>query len=245
MRAPRALRTSVRQAPAGGRRLRRRASATSPAIAGRWLAAAPLFSEATEADRARARAEILLERHGVVTRSAVRAEAVSGGFGALYGELSALELTGSARRGYFVEGLGGAQFALPGAVERLRDLREPGREPEAVVLAAADPAQPYGAALPWPARAGGRASRTAGSTSCWSTAGRRCSSSAAAAPCSRCASPTTRPSPWPSPRSAQSLHITGRLAVERFDGAGVMGTEAEQRLLAAGFRAGPRRLTLG
>ena len=98
-----------------------------------------------------------------MTRSAVRAEAVSGGFGAMYGELSALELTGSARRGYFVEGLGGAQFALPGAVERLRDLREPGREPEAVVLAAADPAQPYGAALPWPARAGGRASRTAGS----------------------------------------------------------------------------------
>src|SRR5204862_453144 len=74
-----------------------------------------------------------------------------------------LETLGVCRRGYFVEGLGGAQFALPGAVERLRELRQKeGEEPEPLVLAAADPAQPYGAALPWPKRAGARAARVAG-----------------------------------------------------------------------------------
>src|SRR4029453_10822236 len=79
------------------------------------------------------------------------------------GELRDLETLGVCRRGYFVEGLGGAQFALPGAVERLRELRpREGDEPEALVLAAADPAQPYGAAIPWPKRAGARAARVAG-----------------------------------------------------------------------------------
>ena len=159
-----------------------------------------------------------------MTRAAVRAEAVSGGFGALYGELAALELTGAARRGYFVEGLGGAQFALPGAVERLRDLREPGREPEAVVLAAADPAQPYGAALPWPARAGGRASRPRAPTWCWSTAARRCSSSAAAARC--CPLEPDDPAVAAVAALGEALAITGRLAVERFDGAAVMGSRS-------------------
>ena len=245
VRAPRALRTSVRQAPAAGRRLRRRASATSPAIAGRWLPAAPLFAGASEADRARARAEILLERHGVVTRSAVRAEAVSGGFGGVYGELAALELTGAARRGYFVEGLGGAQFALPGAVERLRDLREPGVEPETLVLAAADPAQPYGAALGWPARAAGRASRTAGAHVVLVDGRailfveRR----------GRSLLPLCEPDDPAVGTAVAALGeagaITGRLAVERFDGAGVLGSPVEAQLLAAGFRAGPRRLTLG
>ena len=165
LRAPRALRDAVRgpaSPPPRGRRIRRRPAASAPAIAGRWTLAAPLFAGESEADRARARAEILLERHGVVTRSTVRGEGVPGGFGGLYPELQALETLGAARRGYFVEGLGGAQFALPGAVERLRDLREPPREPEAIVLAAADPASPYGAALPWPALAAGRASRSAG-----------------------------------------------------------------------------------
>jgi ATP-dependent Lhr-like helicase len=245
VRAPRALRTSVRHVKAGGRRLRRRSSATSPAIAGRWLPAAPLFAGATEADRARARAEILLERHGIVTRAAVRAEAISGGFGALYGELSALELTGAARRGYFVEGMGGAQFALPGAVERLRDLREPGREPEVVVLAAADPAQPYGAALPWPARAGGRASRTAGAHVVL-VDGR---AALFVERRGRSLLPLCEPDDGAVAVAiaalGESLAITGRLAVERFDGATVMGSAAEERLIAAGFRPGPRRLTLG
>ena len=94
-------------------------------------------------------------------RDGVRGEGIAGGYGAVYGELRALETIGSCRRGYFVEGLGGAQFALAGAVERLRELRT-GADDDALVLAAADPAQPYGAALPWPRRAGARAARVAG-----------------------------------------------------------------------------------
>jgi ATP-dependent Lhr-like helicase len=102
-------------------------------------------------------AELLLERHGVVTRGAAVAEHVPGGFAAVYRVLSALEDAGRVRRGYFVEGLGASQFATPGAVDRLRATsRPPGEEPGpaggTVVLAAADPANPYGAALPWPER---------------------------------------------------------------------------------------------
>ena len=99
----------------------------------------------------RALAELLLERYGIVTRETVLAEGIPGGFSALYGELSNLETLGTARRGYFVEGLGGAQFALPAAIERLRALRTD--EPAGpLVLAATDPANPYGATLPWPKR---------------------------------------------------------------------------------------------
>jgi ATP-dependent Lhr-like helicase len=90
----------------------------------------------------------LLERHGVVTREGVASESIGGGYAAVYPILRAMEESGRARRGYFVAGLGAAQFALPGAVDRLRAVRED--EPTAVVLAATDPAQPYGAALPWP-----------------------------------------------------------------------------------------------
>ncbi|MEZ5120261.1 MAG: hypothetical protein R2736_01570 [Solirubrobacterales bacterium] len=111
-------------------------------------------------------AELLLERYGIVTREQVLAEGVPGGFSTLYDSLSALETLGICRRGYFVEGLGGAQFALPGAVERLRAQRAPttgfaggARDAAPVVLAATDPAQPYGAALPWPRREGETASR--------------------------------------------------------------------------------------
>ena len=99
-----------------------------------------------------------------MTRDGVRGEGIRGGYGAVYAELKALETLGVCRRGYFVEGLGGAQFALPGAVERLRELRASAVRdgPEVLVLAAADPAQPYGAALPWPRRSGARAARVAG-----------------------------------------------------------------------------------
>jgi ATP-dependent Lhr-like helicase len=91
------------------------------------------------------------------------AEAVPGGFSAVYPVLRALEEAGRVRRGYFVSGLGGSQFAQPGAVDRLRSLRDPAGEepPRGVVLAATDPANPYGAALPWP-EAAGRAQRAAG-----------------------------------------------------------------------------------
>ena len=104
-----------------------------------------------------------------MTREAVLAENAPGGFAGVYPVLKAMEEAGKVRRGYFVAGLGAAQFAMPGAVDRLRSLRgrQVGRDadgeegPQVVTLAAADPAQPYGAALPWPASAG-RPSRAAG-----------------------------------------------------------------------------------
>ena len=93
----------------------------------------------------------------------MRSEGIGGGFAAAYGILKAMEDAGRIRRGYFVAGLGAAQFALPGAVDRLRAARERTEEPHAVVLAATDPANPYGAALSWPDRAEGRKPmRTAG-----------------------------------------------------------------------------------
>jgi ATP-dependent Lhr-like helicase len=93
----------------------------------------------------------LLERYGVLTREAVHAEGIAGGFSAIYEVLKAMEERGRVRRGYFVAGLGATQFAVPGADERLRTLRGETAEPRPVVLAATDPANPYGAALPWPA----------------------------------------------------------------------------------------------
>ena len=127
---------------------------------GRWALTAPLFDRAPSvADRRRALAEILLDRHGIVTRGAVLGEGIPGGFSAVYPDLGQMETLGLCRRGYFVEGLGGAQFALPGAIDRLRDLRVDrleGDDPDVVIIGAADPAQPYGAALPWPKREGGR-----------------------------------------------------------------------------------------
>ena len=132
-----------------------------PAGAGRWS----LVSDLTAASpsptvRAIARAQRLLDRYGVVTREAVLAEGTPGGFAGIYPVLRAMEESGTARRGYFVAGLGAAQFAMPGAVDRLRATREPNTAVQ--TLAAADPAQPYGAALPWPETAG-RPSRAAGS----------------------------------------------------------------------------------
>jgi ATP-dependent Lhr-like helicase len=105
-----------------------------------------------------ATAELLLERYGVVTRGAVVSEGIRGGFSLAYRVLSGFEQTGRARRGYFVEGLGAAQFATGATVDRLRSFaREPDseREPEAITLAATDPANPYGAALAWPAAPAG------------------------------------------------------------------------------------------
>ena len=119
---------------------------------------APLLLPAPDPDRAaHAQALQLVERYGVVTREAVLAEGVVGGFASVYGVLKVLEERGQVRRGYFVDGLGAAQFAVPGAVDRLRAVREtpdplirPDDVPPPIVLAATDPAQPYGAALAWP-----------------------------------------------------------------------------------------------
>src|SRR4029079_19272613 len=142
------------------RRFSRQRSAGVTATQGRWSLTDRLFPGQPDP---RALAELLLERQGVVTRDGVRGEGIPGGYGAVYGQLRALETLGVCRRGYFVEGLGRAQVALPGAVERLRELRpREGEEREPLVLAAADPAQPYGSVLPWPKRAGARAARVAG-----------------------------------------------------------------------------------
>jgi ATP-dependent Lhr-like helicase len=103
--------------------------------------------------RAVAAADVALDRYGLVTRGSVAAERIAGGFAAVYPVLKAAEESGRARRGYFVDGLGAAQFALPGAVERLRAHARPDDVRDAaptLVLAATDPANPYGAALPWP-----------------------------------------------------------------------------------------------
>ena len=115
----------------------------------------------SETARAAALAEALLERHGIVTREAVQAEDIAGGFSAVYAVLGAMEAAGKVRRGYFVAGLGAAQFAAPGADDRLRSLRDAGETSEVCVLASTDPANPYGAALTWPERAGARLARAA------------------------------------------------------------------------------------
>ncbi|MBA3565781.1 MAG: DEAD/DEAH box helicase [Actinobacteria bacterium] len=225
--------------------MRSRTSAPSP-TQGRWAVASSLFLD--KPDR-RALAELLLERQGIVTRDGVRGEGIKGGYGAVYAELRALETLGVCRRGYFVEGLGGAQFALPGAVERLRELRADARavdERDVLVLAAADPAQPYGAAVPWPRRAGARAARVAGA---WvvlldgeavlfvERGGRSLV-------------PLRDPDPeWLRPvLAALVAHVRSggakRLAVERFDGVPVVESEAMSLLVESGFLAGPRRAVL-
>jgi ATP-dependent Lhr-like helicase len=214
--------------------------------------------------RRRALAELLLERYGVLTREQVLAEGVAGGFSILYGALTELETLGVCRRGYFVEGLGGAQFALPGAVERLRAGRS---DPEgmALVLAAVDPAQPYGAALPWPRREGQarRPARVAGAyvvfvdcepvlylerggrgivtLSCESTPARGGAPAVAGTP-AREAAPLAV-----ALRALADAVRAGRVdavALERVDGEPAIGSEFEPALVGLGFRQGPRRLTL-
>ncbi len=149
-------RSGPRRRPRPGR-LR---SGGPPSAAGRWSLTSLLREPAPSAtEHAHGSAQALLERHGIVTRPGVLAEGHPGGFAAAYGILRALEERGSVRRGHFVEGLGAAQFATAAAVERLRDHREGAGD--VLMLGAADPAQPYGAALSWPP-SGGRPSRTAG-----------------------------------------------------------------------------------
>ena len=140
-----------------------------PAGAGRWSLVAPLRSPVpTTTESAHLYALQMLERHGVVTREAVLAEGTVGGFASIYGVLKTMEERGQVRRGYFIDGLGAAQFAMTGAIDRLRDQRaqidtelHPDDAPAPVVLSATDPAQPYGATLSWPDTAG-RPMRTAG-----------------------------------------------------------------------------------
>jgi ATP-dependent Lhr-like helicase len=122
-----------------------------PAAEGRW-SVVPIarVTKSASTDWAAAMAQQLLARHGVVTRETVAAEAVAGGFTAVYDVLKAMEDTGRVRRGYFVAGLGAAQFAMPTALDLLRSMRDAPEEPRTVVLAATDPANPYGAIVKWP-----------------------------------------------------------------------------------------------
>ncbi len=234
------------------RRFSRRRPVAAPATQGRWSLACRLFPPmgapggGREGSR-RALAELLLERQGIVTRDGVRAEGIPGGYGAIYGELRALETVGLCRRGYFVEGLGGAQFALPGAVERLRELRpREGEEEEPLVLAAADPAQAYGAALAWPRRAGGRAARVAGAYVVL-LAGR---AALFVERGGRSLLPLLEPDEgWMRPALAALVEHARRwgwrrVAVERFDGRPVLDSPAAPLLVEAGFVAGPRRAVL-
>ncbi|MBU3675075.1 MAG: DEAD/DEAH box helicase [Solirubrobacteraceae bacterium] len=252
LRAPRLTlaRAARAQASARSRRFGRRRSASQPTVQGRWSLTAPLFAEAPDpAASRRVQAELLLERYGVLTREQVLAEGRPGGFSALYSALCDLETLGVCRRGYFVEGLGGAQFALPGAVERLRS---PGQEeePRPLVLAATDPAQPWGGVLKWPQREG-----QAG-------AGPRRVAGAYVVLCG--------PDPVlyaerggrgllvlvedDDPRVGPSLDalaewVTGgagrvKLAIERINGEPVIGSPWEPMLVEAGFRQGPKKLTL-
>ncbi len=226
-----------------------------PTVAGRWYRLPARETDPTR--RATALAEVLLERHGVVTRQAVAAEAPPGGFAGVYPVLAAMEERGSARRGYFVEGLGAAQFAAPGAVDRLRALadessRRDGADPP-LVLAATDPANPYGAALPWPERpvdadgvaAGHRAGRKAGALVVivdgrlvlYVERGGRTLLSYAEDQDSLVAAAKAL---------ADAVHAgaLGSLSVERADGAAVRSSPLHDALTAAGFRVTPRGLRL-
>ncbi|MCO1660863.1 Lhr family helicase [Pseudonocardia humida] len=266
-----------------------------PSAGGRWALAVQREPDATR--RAHARAEALLERHGVLTRGALGTERVTGGFAAVYRVLRAMEDSGRARRGYVVEGLGAAQFAVPGAIDRLRAMSRPDGTPAgpqapagttpapgsaafddwstddaglpgdrsggaarqhpgafaenrlaSVVLAAADPAQPYGAALSWPDTVGEtkhRPGRKAGALvvlvegapvlyverggrSLLSFTTERTELAAAAQ------------------ALAGAVHEgwLGSLAVERTDGVGSLGGELAEVLTEAGFRVTPKGLRL-
>jgi ATP-dependent Lhr-like helicase len=159
-----ALRAFTRAHPARRRQKRtgapgfRSRRLVPPSAEGRWTLVSrteePTPLRERNADRATAwlaaATRQLLDRHGVITRESLGVENIPGGFSAVYPVLKAMEESGRVRRGYFVTGLGAAQFALPGAVDRLRSLRDPPEEIEVAVLSATDPANPYGATLKWP-----------------------------------------------------------------------------------------------
>ncbi|HEY3902355.1 MAG TPA: DEAD/DEAH box helicase [Streptosporangiaceae bacterium] len=259
-------------------------NAGPPIVSGRWSLVPPVELDQTR--RLHARALSLLDRYGIVIRGVAAAERIPGGFGALYPVLRAMEETGQCRRGYFVEGLGAAQFALPGAVDRMRAMADsvtggmtpavepaigtaaieaapwladlppivtPARtatEPTVLVLAAADPANAYGAALGWPPRpdetpGGHRPGRKAGALVIlvagqlvlyverggktllsWTSDPAQLAPAAAAL------------------AGAVRAGALGKLTVERADGAGVYDSPLAQALESAGFRPTPRGLRL-
>ncbi|HEX5189759.1 MAG TPA: DEAD/DEAH box helicase [Streptosporangiaceae bacterium] len=246
-----------------------------PTVSGRWSLVPPADADPTR--RLHARALSLLDRYGVVIRGVAASERVTGGFGALYPVLRAMEETGQCRRGYFVEGLGAAQFALPGAVDRMRAMADsvlasvPAQatsqpqdpwvasqqgthatagEPPVLVLAAADPASAYGAALGWPARpdetpgghrpgrkAGALVVLVAGQLVLYVERGGKTLLSWTADPA--LLGPATS-----ALAGAVRAGALGKLTVERADGGGVYESPLAQALEQAGFRPTPRGLRL-
>ncbi|MBW8059916.1 MAG: DEAD/DEAH box helicase, partial [Solirubrobacterales bacterium] len=244
LRAPRLRAVPAQQRR--GRRFARRRGGAGAAVQGRWSLTAPLFENApATGPRLRARAELMLERYGIVTRETVLAEGVPGGFSTLYAELGNLELLGTARRGYFVEGLGGAQFALPGAVERLRSLPE--TDGSHLLLAATDPANPYGASLPWPKPASGRRPARAPGAHLLLRDGEPVVYVERGGRSILCLTELDEAELAAAMRALADAVSAGRLpklAIEKLDGEPVIGSGHEEALLGAGFSRGPRRLTV-
>lgn len=216
-----------------------------PEASGRWALLPSVEPEPTVL--AAARAEVLLDRYGVVTRGSVANEEVTGGFAGAYRVFSAFEEAGQVRRGYFVEGLGAAQFSDRHAIDLLREAKE---LPGAMVLAATDPANPYGAALPWPARAEGskhQPGRKAGALVVLSDGelslyvergGRTLLSFTDDSDLLAAAAQSL----------AEAVHtgVLGKLTVAKIDGADVLGSDhpLAQALAGAGFRLTPQGLRL-
>ncbi len=226
-----------------GRFSPRRRRGAAAQVQGRWSLTAPLLTDTADPSaRRRALAELLLERYGVLTREQVLAEGVPGGFSAIYPDLSQLETLGLARRGYFVEGLGGAQFALPGAIERLRS--QSSEQVAPLVLAAVDPAQPFGAALGWPegvkaARAAGAyVVSTDGEPILYVERGGRALQTLVAA-----GDPRLEAALAALVGEVRAGRIK-RLAVEKVDGEPAMTSALAPTLAVLGFQEGPRRMTL-
>ncbi|MFY0407700.1 Lhr family ATP-dependent helicase, partial [Solicola sp. PLA-1-18] len=221
-----------------------------PAVAGRWsLLERPVVDVTV---RAAAMGELLLDRYGVVTRGSVQAEHVPGGFQAIYKVLSGFEDAGQCRRGYFVDSLGAAQFATAGAVDRLRShSRQDGQQtettaPSALTLAATDPANPYGAALPWPEPAGThRPGRKAGALVVLVDGDLALYVERGGKTLLTFLDDTDRLQPAV---DALALAVRdgalGRLTVEKADGAQVLGTPLADALEQAGFHATPRGLRI-
>jgi ATP-dependent Lhr-like helicase len=293
LRAPRLALARARPERRASRRFSSRRTGAQSQVQGRWGLTEPIFrtGAAVSADsaaaggpeRRRVLAELLLERYGILTREQVLAEGIKGGFAMLYDTLCKLETLGVCRRGYFVEGMGGAQFALPGAVERLRSARGGAvlaRAPDSgsvseldqrrdanatdarhtLVLAAADPAQPYGAALPWPKRGAQerRPARVAGAYVVLvddepvlyverGGRGMLTLTRGAANEVGPAAFDRAQGRIGDGLRALADAVRAGRvpkLALERIDGGSAVGSELAAMLLELGFHPGPRRLTL-
>ncbi|MDM7991618.1 ATP-dependent helicase [Arthrobacter sp. zg-Y877] len=217
-----------------------------PLVAGRWSMLPEVETDTTL--HAHATAELMLDRYGVVTRGSVASEGTPGGFALLYRVLARLEEMGRCRRGYFIEQLGAAQFAVPATVDRLRSFSEDAQlkqpEPTAVALAATDPANPYGAALPWPALEGGhRPGRKAGALvvlvdgelALYAERGGKTLL-------------TFTEEPAALELSAAALvriiqrGAAEKMAIEKVNGTDILDTEAARALTAAGFYSTPKGL---